>query len=158
MANRKRNGKNRSKSGRNGKKSRVPRSALKAGPKSVVAVKAGAVGEVTDGTFERLVEQSDIPVLVDFWAPWCGPCKAIAPALEAIAEEKKDELRVVKYNTEANNQVASQMAIRSIPTIALFKDGEIADVKVGASSKAALNAWIDKTLNPQPGLLSRIFG
>jgi thioredoxin 1 len=116
--------------------------------------------EATDQTFEReVIERSRAtPVLVDFWAPWCGPCKAIAPALEAIAEEKKDELRIVKYNTEANSQIASELAIRSIPTIALFKDGEIADVKVGAASKAALASWIDKTLNPQPGLLSRIFG
>jgi thioredoxin 1 len=155
MANRKQHGKSGSKSS---KKSRVPRTPLKASAKNVIALSPGAVGEVTDATFDRLVHQSQLPVLVDFWAPWCGPCKAIAPALEAIAEEKKDELRIVKYNTEANSQIASELAIRSIPTIALFKDGEIADVKVGAASKAALASWIDKTLNPQPGLLSRIFG
>ena len=154
MSKSKRNGRNRSKSN---KRPRVPRTNIERRVEAASAVRPGAVGEVTDATFERVVEQSDVPVLVDFWAPWCGPCKAIAPALEAIAAEKKGELKIVKYNTEANSRIAGELAVRSIPTMALFKDGEVADVKVGAASKASLNGWIDKALNPRPGLLSRIF-
>ena len=88
-----------------------------------------------------------------------GPCKAVAPVLEQIAEERKGELRIVKYNTEANSRVAGELQIRSIPTLALFKDGEVADVKVGASSKGALMGWIDKSLNiKKSGILNRVFG
>ena len=123
------------------------------------AAAPGPVIEVTDASFNQVVEQSDLPVLVDFWAPWCGPCKAVAPVLEQIAEERKGELRIVKYNTEANSRVAGELQIRSIPTLALFKDGEVADVKVGASSKGALMGWIDKSLNiKKSGILNRVFG
>jgi thioredoxin 1 len=116
------------------------------------------VSEVNDATFDRVISESKVPVLVDFWAPWCGPCKAIAPMLEELAKEKQGALKVVKYNTEANSRIATELNVRSIPTLALFKDGEVADVKVGASNKPALLKWIDKTLNPEPGLLSRLFG
>ena len=119
---------------------------------------SGPVSEVNDTDFDQVVESSEVPVLVDFWAPWCGPCKAIAPMLENLANERAGELKVVKYNTEVNTRVASELSVRSIPTLALFKNGEVADVKVGAASKIAIEKWIDKTLNPNQGLLGQIFG
>jgi thioredoxin len=107
---------------------------------------AGPVVEVDDASFGRAVA-GGLPVLVDFWAPWCGPCKAMAPAIEQIAMERKGTLRVVKYNTEANRRVAADLEIRSIPTLALFRDGEVLDVKIGAQRKGALDAWIDGALS-----------
>ncbi len=140
-----------------GNNSKKRRKVLQPLEKRLPVLTAGRVTEVDDSSFDRLVKSSPVPVLVDFWAPWCGPCKAVAPILEAIASDRSD-LRVVKYNTEANSRVAQELAVRSIPTLALFRDGETAAVKVGAANKSALNKWIDSTLNPRPGLLSAVFG
>ncbi len=97
---------------------------------------------VTDATFDAEVKNSDIPVVVDFWAEWCGPCKMIAPSLEEISNEMEGKIKVVKLNIDENPELASQFGIRSIPTLAMFKDGAVADIKVGASPKTALSSWI----------------
>jgi len=125
---------------------------------SAPAVEAGSIRQVTDGNFDQVVLGSDVPVLVDFWAPWCGPCKMVTPILEELARDYEGKLSVVKYNTEQNQGVAGAMNIRSIPTMVMFKDGEVADIRIGASSRAALEGWVERTVNPKPGLLGRLFG
>jgi thioredoxin 1 len=94
--------------------------------------------DVTTSTFEQEVIQSDKPVIVDFWAEWCGPCHAVSPVLERIAEERKDELKLVKVNIDDEQQLAMRYGIASIPTIVLFKDGAPAAAAIGAQPKAAL--------------------
>ena len=98
--------------------------------------------KVTDASFEQDVLNSAEPVVVDFWAEWCGPCKQIAPALEEIASELKGKVKVVKINVDENPGVASQYGIRSIPTLLAFKGGERVDQKVGAAPKGDLARWI----------------
>jgi thioredoxin 1 len=93
---------------------------------------------VTTETFKTEVLESEQPVIVDFWAEWCGPCHAIAPVLEKIADERKDELRVVKLNIDEEQEIAMQYGIQSIPTIVMFKDGEPAAAALGAQPKGAL--------------------
>ena len=100
---------------------------------------------VTDASFSADVLQSDKPVLVDFWADWCGPCKMIAPALEEISEEMSG-IEVVKVNIDENPDLAAQFGVRSIPTLMLFKDGEQASVQVGAAPKSKLVAWINSNV------------
>ena len=92
----------------------------------------------TESTFEQEVLQSDKAVIVDFWAEWCGPCHAIAPVLEKIADERKDELRIVKLNIDEEQDIAQRYGIQSIPTIVMFKDGEPAAAAIGAQPKGAL--------------------
>jgi len=87
---------------------------------------------VTDEDFENIVVKSQIPVLVDFWAVWCGPCKMVAPAVESLANQYKDRLKVVKLNVDENRAIPSQYGIMSIPTLLLFKDGEVMETIVGA--------------------------
>jgi thioredoxin 1 len=94
--------------------------------------------DVTDQTFQDEVLQSDKPVLVDFWAEWCGPCHAVSPVLEKIAEERADELKLVKVNIDENPQLAQTYGIMSIPTMILFKDGEPAAATMGARPKGAI--------------------
>jgi thioredoxin len=96
------------------------------------------VEKVTSQTFEQDVLQSEKPVIVDFWAEWCGPCHAVAPVLEKIADERKDELKVVKLNIDEEQDIAQRYGIVSIPTIVLFKDGEPAAAAIGAQPKGAL--------------------
>ncbi|WP_035847225.1 thioredoxin [Kitasatospora azatica] len=99
---------------------------------------AGATITVTDATFDSEVLKSDKPVLVDFWATWCGPCKQVAPVLEAIAEEYADQLTVAKVDVDQNSAVAAQYGVISIPTINVYVNGEVVKSIVGAKPKAAL--------------------
>ncbi len=102
--------------------------------------------KVTDETFEAEVLKSDTPVVLDFWAEWCGPCKMIGPSLEEISDEMAGKIKVVKINVDENPGVAGKMGIRSIPTLMLFKGGQLASQKVGASPKGALSKWIEDTI------------
>ena len=92
--------------------------------------------------FQAEVLDSAEPVVVDFWAEWCGPCKMIAPSLEEISNEMAGRVKVAKLNIDDNPELAAQYGVRSIPTLAMFKGGEVADIKVGASPKTALSSWI----------------
>jgi thioredoxin 1 len=107
---------------------------------------AGALGEVTDNNFQAEVLESETPVLVDFWAPWCGPCRVVAPVLEEIAAEKGDQLRIVKLNTDENPQVSAQYQVLSIPTLILFKGGQPVKKVVGAYPKRKLEAELEPSL------------
>ncbi len=101
---------------------------------------------VTDATFDAEVRQSDIPVVVDFWAEWCGPCKAIGPALEELSSEYDGRVKVVKVNVDENPATPARMGVRGIPALFLFKDGEVVSNKTGAAPKAALKSWIDEAV------------
>lgn len=105
---------------------------------------AGNVLEFTDSNFASEVLDSSQPVLVDFWAPWCGPCRMIAPTVEQIASEYSGKIRVGKVNTDENPQTAASHNISSIPTLLLFKDGKVIDKAVGVAPKQALAAMLDK--------------
>ncbi|MGI6244243.1 MAG: thioredoxin [Pseudochelatococcus sp.] len=99
--------------------------------------------KVTDASFEADVLKAAEPVVVDFWAEWCGPCRAIAPALEEISTELAGKVKIVKLNVDENPDTAAQFGIRSIPTLLLFKQGKLAAQKVGASHKSDLSNWIN---------------
>jgi thioredoxin 1 len=102
--------------------------------------------KVTDSTFDSDVLKSSEPVVVDFWAEWCGPCRMIAPSLEEIATEMKGKVKVAKLNIDENPAVAGKLGIRSIPTLMLFKDGKLASQKVGAAPKGELLKWINAAI------------
>ena len=104
------------------------------------------VTEVKEADFKELVLDSDVPVLVDFWAPWCGPCRMVAPVVEEIAQQYEGKVKVVKLNTDENPQIASQYGIRSIPTLMIFKDGEKKETVVGAVPKTTLSNTLEKHL------------
>lgn len=98
------------------------------------------ITELDSSNFDSTVSSGSAPVVVDFWAPWCGPCKAIAPILEELAEELGDAVKICKVNVDNNSEVASKYEIRAIPTILIFKDGAVADTVVGLTSKDDLKA------------------
>jgi thioredoxin 1 len=101
-----------------------------------------AVGKVSDATFESEVLQATQPVVVDFWAEWCGPCRMIAPALDEISGSLGEKVKIVKLNVDENPQTAAKYGIMSIPTLMLFKNGELASRQVGAAPKQKLEQWI----------------
>ena len=104
------------------------------------------IKHISDASFEADVLQADKPVLVDYWAEWCGPCKMVAPILDEVSASYKDKLQVTKMNVDENRDIPAKFGIRGIPTLMLFKDGQLAATKVGAMSKAQLTAFIDQQL------------
>jgi thioredoxin 1 len=107
---------------------------------------AGSTIAINDGDFETKVVKSDTPVLVDFWAPWCGPCVAIGPVLESLAEEYKGKLTIAKMNVDENANVPATFGVRSIPYLAMFKGGKLVDSVIGAVPKTKLVDMIKKAL------------
>ncbi len=105
-----------------------------------------ATKAVTDVSFQQDVIAADKPVLVDFWAEWCGPCKMIGPALEEISEELGDKVTIAKINIDENPDAPGKYGVRGIPTMILFKNGEVSATKVGAAPKSALKGWIESLL------------
>ena len=105
------------------------------------------VASITQDTFQTEVLKSDVPVLVDFWAPWCGPCRMVASVVEEVAQEYEGQLKVVKVNTDEQPGIASQYGIRSIPTLMVFMGGEKMDQMVGAVSKATLTKAVEPFLS-----------
>jgi thioredoxin 1 len=101
---------------------------------------------VTDATFDAEVRQSPIPVVVDFWAEWCGPCKMIGPALEELSVAFEGKVKVVKVNVDENPDSPAQMGVRGIPALFMFKNGEVVSNKTGAAPKAALESWIKQSM------------
>lgn len=101
---------------------------------------------VTDESFQKEVLESDLPVLVDFWAEWCGPCKMLTPILEQISQEFTGKVKVLKMNIDENPNVPSRLGIRSIPTLILFKDGKSVATKVGLSPKDSIVSWINSSI------------
>jgi len=101
---------------------------------------------VTDATFDAEVKNSDIPVVVDFWAPWCGPCKQIGPALEELSEQYAGKIKVAKINVDEDQMNAGQLGVRGIPALFMFKDGQVVSNKTGAAPKAALENWIKEVI------------
>ena len=101
---------------------------------------------ITDSDFDEVIKNSTTPILVDFWAEWCGPCKQIGPILEEIGEEKKDQIKILKLNVDENPQTPQKYGVRGIPSLMLFKDGNLVDTKVGSLPKVMLESWIDSNL------------
>jgi thioredoxin 1 len=101
---------------------------------------------VTDATFDEEVRNSDIPVIVDFWAEWCGPCRQIGPALEELAVEYEGKVKITKVNVDENPNSPAQLGVRGIPALFMFKGGEVISNKIGAAPKASLQSWIDESI------------
>jgi|TARA_B110000261_G_scaffold22303_1_gene23352 thioredoxin 1 len=100
----------------------------------------------TDATFDAIVKESDLPVVVDFWAEWCGPCKQIGPSLEELSTEMEGKIKVVKVDVDSNPSAAAALGVRGIPALFLFKDGQVISNKTGAAPKAALKSWIEDAI------------
>lgn len=101
---------------------------------------------VTDATFDAEVRNSDIPVVVDFWAEWCGPCKQIGPVLEELSSEMEGKVKIAKVDVDSNPNTAASMGVRGIPALFIFKDGEVISNRAGAAPKAALQSWIKSSI------------
>lgn len=137
------------------KNNRVPLARLKDKPK------CGSCGEplplgggpitVTDDNFDTVLQTSPVPVVVDFWAPWCGPCRMIGPALEKIASAKARDVLIAKLNVDENPRVASRFNVRSIPLLMGFHEGEVLESQVGALPPAQLQSWVDKVIDRAGG-------
>mmetsp|Transcript_64066 Transcript_64066/g.202682 ORF Transcript_64066/g.202682 Transcript_64066/m.202682 type:complete len:183 (-) Transcript_64066:69-617(-) len=108
---------------------------------------ASKASAVNDSTFEEIVLKSTVPVLVDFWAPWCGPCRMIAPLIDELAVEYGDKIKAVKLNTDESPSVATEYGIRSIPTVMIFKNGQKLDTVIGAVPKSTLTSTLDKYID-----------
>ena len=100
----------------------------------------------TDATFDAIVKDSVLPVVVDFWAEWCGPCKQIGPSLEELSTEMEGKIKVVKVDVDSNPSTAAALGVRGIPALFLFKDGQVISNKTGAAPKAALKSWIEDAI------------
>ena len=100
----------------------------------------------TDATFDAIVKDSVLPVVVDFWAEWCGPCKQIGPSLEELSTEMEGKIKVVKVDVDSNPSAAAALGVRGIPALFLFKDGQVISNKTGAAPKAALKSWIENAI------------
>ena len=105
-----------------------------------------SIHTITDSNFDDEIKNSQLPILIDFWAEWCGPCKQIGPILEEIGEAKKDKLKIFKLNVDENPQTPQKFGVRGIPTLMLFKDGKLIDTKVGSLPKNMLESWLDPNL------------
>ncbi|MBI28531.1 MAG: thioredoxin [Pelagibacteraceae bacterium] len=103
--------------------------------------------KLTDVNFEDEIVASQKPILVDFWAEWCGPCKQIGPILDEISEEKKEDIIIAKVNIDENPETPSKYGVRGIPTLMMFNKGKLVDTKVGSLPKSALNSWIDSIIS-----------
>ncbi len=104
------------------------------------------VSHITDDSFEQAVVNAEVPVVVDYWAEWCAPCRQIAPALEEIASELEGRVNIAKMNVDENPQTPSKFGVRGIPTLMLFKDGEVASTKIGALPKGKIKEWIESAI------------
>ena len=105
-----------------------------------------SINIITDSNFDEEINNSQLPILIDFWAEWCGPCKQIGPILEEIGNSKKDKLKIFKLNVDENPQTPQKFGVRGIPTLMLFKNGKLVDTKVGSLPKNMLESWLDPNL------------
>jgi thioredoxin 2 len=106
------------------------------------------IAEATDDSFETVVDKAEIPVLVDLWAPWCGPCRMVSPALEKLAGERAGQLKLVKVDVDQSPRVAERFAVQSIPTLVVLRRGDVVARQIGAAPEAALRAWLDRAIGP----------